>query len=130
MNLFYISTSINAIGSRASWGHLKKGNLRGNTAFVDFQGKLIIPPHFSDVGFFSEGLASVCTVGTGDTQGERWGYINREGEFEIPAQFYAAKDFSEQLAAVVRQDPREWVYINEKWGDFIRLTGGAPASFL
>jgi hypothetical protein len=89
----------------------KKGRLisrgEGRKKFIDFKmgfkdltGKVVIPPQFDDVGYFSEGLAPVRV-------GEKWGYIDKTGKIVIPPQYANAHSFWEGRAAV---------NIGSKWG--------------
>ena len=48
--------------------------------------KIVIKPKYSDVGWFSEGLASVKI-------GNKWGYIDTQGKLVIPARYTVAKPF-------------------------------------
>jgi WG containing repeat len=69
-----------------------------------------IAPKFDDARDFSEGLAIVGFGESnptpnpydhsGDVPIDRYGYIDRTGQLKIPAQFSAASNFSEGLAAV------------------------------
>ncbi len=73
------------------------------------------------VSKFSEGLAAVM-------YNRRWGYINKNGEFLIPAKYDFAHDFHGSVAAVI--DGNNWMFINKegkqicdkKWGG----SGWAP----
>lgn len=64
-------------------------------------------PRFQNVGSFNEGVAPVQTA-TG-----KWGYINQNNMFVIPARFEDAKEFKNNRAAVK---------LNGKWG-FINKSG-------
>jgi hypothetical protein len=75
---------------------------------IDQTGKLVVDEVFRFVSDgFSEGLAAVC----GDDLG--WGYINRDGNWEIPPDFTGASYFSEGLAAV-RFENGVWGFIDRE----------------
>jgi hypothetical protein len=74
-----------------------------NVGFVDRQGRWKIPPEFSEVSQFVEGLAHVRI-------GSSHGFVDQSGRRICAFEFDAAKDFSEGLAAV-RQNG-EWGYID------------------
>ncbi|MEO5967979.1 MAG: WG repeat-containing protein [Ferruginibacter sp.] len=48
--------------------------------------KIVLKPKYSEVGWFSEGLASVKV-------GNKWGYIDSKGKMVIPARYTVAKPF-------------------------------------
>lgn len=48
--------------------------------------KIVIKPKYSNVGWFSQGLASVKV-------GDKWGYIDMQGKMVIPARYTVAKPF-------------------------------------
>ncbi len=78
---------------------------------IDRQGQWVVEPRFQEVGFFSEGLASVQQNGT-------CGFIDKQGKWVIPPQFESMKycpHFSECLAAMRRGSL--WGYIDKqgKW---------------
>jgi len=55
--------------------------------FIDMEGKLVIPPRYSLVDGFSEGLC--CAYDEAD----RAGYINRQGEWVIPPRYDSGTEF-------------------------------------
>lgn len=61
--------------------------------FIDTTGSYAFEKEFDDVGSFSEGYAVV-------KQGNRFGYINKNGQTVIECRFTLARDFSEGLAKV------------------------------
>ncbi len=61
----------------------RKGDKWG---FADAQKNILITPKYSEVQWFSEGLAAVKL-------GSKWGYINKQGKLVIPAKFTVAKSF-------------------------------------
>jgi hypothetical protein len=94
--------------------------------YVDKLGNVVIELRFDQAGSFSEGLAKFGVrdpgrEATGFYGGSldklvfagKWGYIDKTGKAVVGAQFDAAGDFSEGLAAVKR---------GELWG-FIDKTG-------
>lgn len=63
---------------------------------------------------FTQGLLPVAlTVETDGATEERWGFINKEGQLVIPAQFLHAKSFAKNGLAAVEFAPGEWGYINK-----------------
>ena len=70
---------------------------------MDKTGKIILPPKYNNMRYYSEDLAAVKLYDT-------WGYIDLKGNEVIPLKYEDASYFSEGLAAVK---------INGKWG-FIR----------
>ncbi len=82
-----------------------------NFGFIDFTGRFVLPPHFRPCKPFHEGLAAVCID-------ERWGFINRAGELEIPTVFEGPppKHFRDGIAGV-RIDGR-WGFIDRS-GSFV-----------
>lgn len=86
--------------------------------------ELCIDPVWEDAGDFHEGLACVF-------DGEKWGYLNPDGQLVIPCQWDLAMDFSEGLAAVATvaagstaQDPdvQTW-YLIDRQGTVIHTIG-------
>lgn len=103
--------------------------------FVDINGKFAIPPKFTNVfkdTKFNNGLVPIQTETTysykcgsnpvitqiGYTQ--KYGFINRDGKFEIEPKFDGAQPFSEGLAAVKVYDGSvgKWGYIDRN-GSFV-----------
>jgi len=90
----------------------------GKYGFINIKGAFVIPPIFTSVQYFSEGLAAVNVGGrsyidSSPQAGQRissehgkWGYIDRTGEMKIPPQFSEARDFHEGLALVAVGDER------------------------
>lgn len=66
---------------------------KGVWTFIDIQGKEIHPFAFREVRPFSEGLASVKI-------GQKWGYLNAQGQIAIEPTFSQAQDFHEGKAVV------------------------------
>ena len=96
----------------------------GKYGFIDIKGNFVIPPIFTSVSYFSEGMAAVYVGGHSFLQGVdnsaiggrneqylsiengKWGYIDRKGTMVIPPQFGSASEFSEGLAVVtLAKDP-------------------------
>ena len=61
----------------------RQGNKWG---FSTTDKKIVIKPKYSDVGWFSQGMASVKI-------GNKWGYIDESGKLVIPARYTVAKEF-------------------------------------
>ena len=83
----------------------------------DQDGNILIEPEFTingiqSVGRFTEnGLAAVYSPGKGS------GYVNKKGEFVIPQQFSAVRNFSDIGLAAVSRD-HQWGYIDSS-GKFV-----------
>ena len=74
--------------------------------FIDWTGKVVIPPEYDTVWDFSEGLARVKKNG-------KMGYIDKTGKEITPFQYSEAGDFCEGMAAVIKSGK----------GGFIDTTG-------
>jgi hypothetical protein len=91
--------------------------VNGKTGFIDRTGKLVIPPKFGGElwmgGQFSNRMARIH-VNTAEPPRFccRFGYINAEGRVIVEPQYWEAKDFSEELAAVLVDD--RWGYIDKE----------------
>lgn len=81
--------------------------------FSDREGKIVIPPQFSDVGEFADGLAPFATAKSSDS---KWGFIDAKGSVVIPAKYSAVGSFHQGVAVV--EVNSEWRLIN-KAGKFI-----------
>lgn len=103
-------------------------DVNGIYGFADKSGKIVIEPQFGFARNFSESLAVVSKAepntlqllvpGTPSltTPPLNAGYINKTGNIVIDFQFDRAKDFSEGLAAIKKDD--KWGYI-DKTGNII-----------
>jgi hypothetical protein len=95
------------------------------SGFMDKSGKMVIPPRYNAVGFFSEGLAAA------KGKNDRYGFIDKTGKFAIPPQFRRVGDFSEGLAAVDLVDaswPGNLAYINKRGEMVIKSMSNFPFS--
>lgn len=74
---------------------------------VNKSGKEVIPFNFIDCDEYGmrDGLWAVC-------DGEKWGYVNKKGDFKISAVYDEARAFSDGLAAVCLNG--KWGYIDKK----------------
>ncbi|MBO9658205.1 MAG: WG repeat-containing protein, partial [Chitinophagaceae bacterium] len=80
------------------------------TGYCLTDGRELIAPQFERAEDFYEGLALVAT---GDfMKGYTYGYINKQGAFQIPQRYKSGKSFSQGLAAV-SVDEKEWKYIDK-----------------
>ncbi|MBR1529835.1 MAG: WG repeat-containing protein [Oscillospiraceae bacterium] len=72
----------------------------GCCGYMDYEGNIVIPQNFSNVGAFSEGLAwAEYGGGTGHDYG--LGYINKSGEVVIPfGKYWSVSIFKNGLACV------------------------------
>jgi hypothetical protein len=93
---------------------------KGQYGFSDRSGKEVIPPNYSAVKTFSEGLAAVYQDG-------KWGCINVDGKVEISFQFQEVEGFSNGLAAVRKE---QWGFINRNGKEAIlfRVLDARPFS--
>ncbi|MDR3614348.1 MAG: WG repeat-containing protein [Candidatus Obscuribacterales bacterium] len=86
--------------------------------YVDENGQIVIAPKFADVGNFSNGLAPAAVAPSDSEkmtqlstlQNWRCEFINRSGE-KIGGQYFAARHFSEGLAAV--RTGLKWGFIDQ-----------------
>lgn len=67
----------------------------GKFGFIDYNGNVIIPPAFNNVGQFHEGLAPAREAGL-------YGYINRKGDWVITTQYEYAETFSNCIAVIYK----------------------------
>ncbi len=85
------------------------------TGFINKQGKIAIIPQFSlrtdEVGNFSEGLAHVKI-------GEKFGYIDKNGQTVIEPKYDWAEPFSEGLARVKEYSKKGLGFIDKK-GNYV-----------
>lgn len=88
IGFFYVNSS----GSSNEWN--------GSHGYVDYEGNIVIPQQYSNVGAFSESLAWVERGGgTGHDYG--LGYINKSGEVVIPfGKYCSVSGFKNGLACV------------------------------
>ncbi|MGP1665799.1 MAG: WG repeat-containing protein, partial [Rhodanobacter sp.] len=61
--------------------------------WLEADGRLMFEPRFDSVGEFEHGLASASL-------GRKYGYIDRQGHWVIPAQYFLAGDFADGIAVV------------------------------
>ena len=99
----------NDLAARPFWDGLAAArNERNVWGFLDAEGDWAILPRFDGadgfqlVGDFHNGRAWIANA-----KGNRFGFINRDGEVVIEPEFHAVNDFSEGYAGVL---------IKEKWG--------------
>ena len=67
------------------------------TGYIDWTGKVVIPPEYDGGGDFSEGFAAVYKNG-------KWGYIDKTGKEVVPFSYEITQKFSEGLAAVMKNN--------------------------
>ena len=126
----------------------------GLKGFMDRSGNTVIPAKFAQVGAFVDGLAPAVVDGycaviipesysIGSPTSGMWnscggapndakeackvGFIDRSGEFAIPAVYDSARDFAEGMAAVMTG--AKWGYINRKGDIAIAATFDEARSF-
>ncbi len=81
-------------------------SLTSGVGFIDWTGKVVIPPKYDSVWLFCEGFATV-------KKDDKMGFIDKTGKEITPLQYDTTGDFCEGMAAVVK---------NEKIG-YIDTTG-------
>jgi hypothetical protein len=133
--IFVILGAMNA-GTRSPAGALLyEISIDRTWGFINADGEVVIPPRFSEVGRFSEGLVAVRLATEGE-RSEESGFINAKGDFVIgpgvPAGFkfpkyqnsYSYGDFHEGRA-------RLWIGDSTGCGGYIDRTGKLviPAKF-
>lgn len=82
---------------------------RGRYGVIDKDERMIVPPKYSLINPFSEGLAVFCEQDL-TASNAKYGYLNTTGEVAIEPRYDAAFDFSEGLALVV--DSGKGAFIN------------------
>jgi hypothetical protein len=89
-------------------------NINNKWGYIDRAGKLVIKPLYKNADNFSENLAWVSL------KNDRYGFINKHGEWIIPAHYSSEKRaaFSEGLAAMKDDKKEKWGYI-DKTGKFV-----------
>ncbi|GAB4285313.1 MAG: hypothetical protein Kow0029_32130 [Candidatus Rifleibacteriota bacterium] len=79
--------------------------------FIDLKGNMVISPLYNRVFKFSGGLAPASTIDQ-KSNTELWGYIDTQGNWKIPAQFYFAEPFYEGFAKVYTETFDDEAYID------------------
>lgn len=74
--------------------------------FIDTKGNMVIPPQFSKVQGFSEGLAAVKTL-----EG-KWGFINKQGKMVLPAIYSSEPSYFQEGLAVIKKKDMTCCYID------------------
>lgn len=77
---------------------------KAKAGYINIKNEMVIGKRFDHAGSFSEGLAPVCI-------GDKWGFIDKTGNYRIPLMYEDARPFSDGLAAV-KQNGR-WGFINK-----------------
>ena len=121
-------------------------NAEGKYGYINEKGEFVITPQYKYANPFSEGLAVVVSEGGApkyiDTKGEikfelataqeagsfhdglamvkdaegKWGFVDKEGNMKINYQFDMVLDFTEGLAAVMKQKTKDSVTFEQEWG--------------
>jgi len=78
-------------------GDLWETRWKGKVGVLDSDGRLLFEPRFAELGRFSDGLAPASL--RGGVRGLS-GYVDRRGNWVIPARYFIAGAFSEGLAVV------------------------------
>jgi hypothetical protein len=74
---------------------------------VDTQGRVAIPPKFDEARSFSDGLAQARLD-------DKWGYIDRSGDWIIKRKFDSEGPFVDGLAYIEPVDGKGWGYIDRR----------------
>ncbi len=96
---------------------------QGKVGFLDEKGKQQIKAEFDFARPFSGGLAAACmgceekqvvTESGSHTQvvGGKWGFIDNKGQWQIPCEYEAVRDFEDGVGAY--QKDGQWVKIDAK----------------
>ncbi len=97
----------------------------GSWGFIDAKTNWELLPQYEWVQSFRGGLACVAER-LGDDL--RYGFINKDGRFKVPAEYEAATgSFSEGLAAVKKDG--KWGYVDQTGAVRVRFTYDAAADF-
>ena len=67
--------------------------IKNTWGYMDLQGKLIIPPTYSEAGFFSEDIAAVV-------QNDKFGFISKANKFIVEPIYDEVSDFSDGRSMV------------------------------
>ncbi|WP_046216682.1 WG repeat-containing protein, partial [Paenibacillus wulumuqiensis] len=91
-------------------GRWKNGEMvarkQGKQGLISDKGDEIIPFEFAYCGSFEEGYAQASL------DNDKYGFIDKTGEFVIPPTYYQLFDFSEDLAAFRLKTAGKWGFIN------------------
>lgn len=90
--------------SFTSIGLAKVKGTNGKYGFIDTKGHEVVPPIYSRIESFSNGLAAVGKDGL-------YGFINKLGSVVVPIKYDCVTDFSNGFAFVRRNST--WFYINK-----------------
>lgn len=93
------------------------GKTRTLVGIVDKTGKEIVPPSYSMIYQFSEGLAQVFDFSNpNDTtaNSERSGFINKSGKLVVPLIYNYTCEFKEGIARVIKDDKQGFIDKNGK----------------
>jgi hypothetical protein len=80
--------------------------------YIDITGKVVIEPQFQTVSEFHNGTAGVRM------SNDRWGIINKDGKFIIPAIYDAAMPFVEDIGIGMVIKNKKELPFNQKISDF------------
>lgn len=107
--VFQITPRFDGTGKAKRWPDTRTGSFVDGLApvwagqdhyrFIDRTGTFAFEGGFDDANSFSQGRAVV-------KKGNRYGYINPDGQMAIDCRFTLARDFSESLAKVEVDEPR------------------------
>jgi hypothetical protein len=90
--------------------------------FVGTDGKVVIKPQFSSVGYFIDELAWAKTTD------RKVGYIDKKGEWVIQPKFLAAKNFDRVSGLAKVKETESWVY-TDKIGEITTVNSDVINNF-
>jgi hypothetical protein len=115
--------AVGAVGQNADRFSLQ---VVGGSGFVDGVGKIVIPPKYTQVREFHEGVAAVMRDG-------KWGYVDSAGVEVVALIYRGAQDFSEGVGLVM-DDAGHTGSVDHQWHmkilDCIPITSDDFASYV
>lgn len=82
--------------------------------FIDSENNVVVPLRFRKAGDFSQGLAVVQQRNT-----EKWGFIDRQGEWDIEPKFDVADSFTSSGIAKVKVNNFSEIAVIDKQGEYV-----------
>jgi len=97
----------------------------GSWGFIDARANWELLPQYEWVQSFRGGLACVAER-LGDDP--RYGFVDKDGRFRVPAEYEAATGFISEGLAAVKKDAK-WGYVDQAGAVAVRFTYNAAADF-